>query len=285
MARRAVACPACGTPVPRGRSSCPACGRALGEDNLCPHCNAAAPVRPARGGYVCAACGQPRARLPGTLVSAGTWSFASRGGGRGAGGGEPDLEAWRATARRGLRRGRIAGRRLWGGLLTLTGILLLLAALPTAALAVVASGGWTALFGGTALALAASGGLALVGASRARRKATEEEKASVELEILALAERSGGVLSATDVARALSIPVQAADRMLSAMADGVRVVVELDRDGLVHYEFRELRRSLRPSTGVRVATHDEPGSVPAHADEVGSTFQAERAAPPSRTES
>jgi hypothetical protein len=62
-------CPTCRFPVPAGAERCPQCGRVFGEANRCPHCHAVAAVRPTSSGYVCAACGKPRALVPGTTLA------------------------------------------------------------------------------------------------------------------------------------------------------------------------------------------------------------------------
>jgi hypothetical protein len=41
----------------------------FGEANRCPHCHAVAAVRPTSRGYLCAACGKPRALVPGTTLA------------------------------------------------------------------------------------------------------------------------------------------------------------------------------------------------------------------------
>lgn len=76
---------------------------------------------------------------------------------------------------------------------------------------------------------------------------------SEENRILSLAEEKGGVLTVTDVARALGVTQAEADTLLSGMADGSRVWAEVTTDGMMRYEFRE----LMTRTGPLVRVDDE----------------------------
>ena len=76
-----------------------------------------------------------------------------------------------------------------------------------------------------------------------------------ELEMLALAEKWGGSLYATDAARSLKISVAEAEARLTAMADGARVVAEVTPEGLLRFDFRELR-ARSPGPSVRIAAPD-----------------------------
>ena len=204
---RPANCAVCGTAIPPTADRCIACGAVWGEDNRCPNCHALAGVRPAGDGYRCLACNAPRDRLPGTTVF-----------------GEPMCGAG------AMARGR--GLRLFGALTLGFGVALaaVSAALLPGALGVAAA----VLFGGSGAAI---GGLAL----RAGAKASAGAPAARERRILALARRSGGVLTVTDAAEGLGVPLAEADAALTAMADGSRVIAELTEDGRVEFVFRELR--------------------------------------------
>lgn len=84
---------------------------------------------------------------------------------------------------------------------------------------------------------------------------TESERGAQERAVWAIAQRHGGSVTTADLSRALSIPEADADAILTAMAkrqDG-RVTLEVDDDGTLRYEVRELRR-VRFGTGKRVPT-------------------------------
>ncbi len=233
-------CTTCGTDIPEGRSRCPGCGRVFGEDNRCPSCNAITTAEMHGGVLVCTACGKPRERKPGTVVVGGG------GGGRGA--------ARLASVPPGAtRRASSVGLRAFGILSLAAGVLAAMVAgivLPGVAgvMAAVIVGGLGV--GGGALALRAASHESAAAEAQARR--------AREMRILSLAEQSGGRLTATEVARALNIATDEADRALTAMADGTRVSAEVTSEGLLVYEFRELA-SLGPPR-VRVAEEDTGAS-------------------------
>ena len=171
---------------------------------------------PVSGGYACAACGARRERGPGQVVLEVPTLLPSR-------------------PRPGAALGTLGFGALFVGVTA--GILL-----------------WAVVPGVAGAALAAVAGVGgLVGLVAARRGAAAERKVRVEQElrvrengILDLAEKEGGDLTATAVARAFGISIQEADDALTGMADGARVSVELDPDGVIHYVFRELAPSRLP---------------------------------------
>lgn len=236
-------CPTCGTKVPAGATRCPGCGRVFGEDNRCPHCNAIAAVKPAGAGYACTACGKPRERRPGTTVL-----------------GEPEPRSSRVSivpeaATAGVRSG---GLRFVGAAFVAGGVAA--AALATLILGTGAAGISTALL---------AGGLAVFLGLRALRRARAldeearvKERRALEGRILALAQRHEGELTATIVATDLGVRAEEADRALTALVDGQRVVLEVDEtDGTQHYVFREARRSAAPRVRAPAADaeHAEAG--------------------------
>lgn len=207
-------CPTCSTVVPEGAAKCVGCGQVFGEANRCPHCNAIAGVRPAGGGLACMACGKPRSGGPGVTV------FRPKG----AGG-----------------RAKSTGKRTLGIFALAAGVLgaiAVAAAIPTGIGLVIAGVVGAVGVGAGALAMRS-------GASAGPASGSEENR------ILSLAEEKGGVLTVTDVARALHVTQAEADALLSGMADGSRVWAEVTTDGMMRYEFRELMARRGPN--VRVA--------------------------------
>ncbi len=226
-------CTTCGTAIPAGSVRCIACGKVYGDDNLCPHCHATAGVLARAGGYACAACGRPRDKKPGTVVL-----------GEGAGAGPA------GRGRAVVHRGASAGLRTVGAMSIGVGVVVaaLAAMLVPGAAGIVLA----VLAGGAGVG---AGALALRAGARQSAEADRRERADRERRILDLAEASHGDLTVTETARALGVPMDEADRMLTEMADGSRVSVEVDPDGILHYVFRELR--LEPPAARRVRVGDE----------------------------
>ncbi|MEM6959421.1 MAG: zinc ribbon domain-containing protein [Myxococcota bacterium] len=92
------------------------------------------------------------------------------------------------------------------------------------------------VLGLVAAAAVAGGGLSL-GLWGMRRGAGSGAEGSIR----ALAKEKGGSLFVTDVAEALGMSEADADAALTAMADGTRVRAEVTSDGLMRYDFREVR--------------------------------------------
>lgn len=87
---------------------------------------------------------------------------------------------------------------------------------------------------------------------------TERERSAQEQAIFAIARRRGGSVTASELARVLSIPEAEADTMLTAMAkrpDG-QVSLELDDDGTLRYEVRDARLG-RVRVGEKKRVHIE----------------------------
>lgn len=106
--------------------------------------------------------------------------------------------------------------------------------------------------------IAAGGGLLL------HRKAETEREArraalisSLQLPVLQLASERGGRLTVTEVAAQLGWTLPRAEKVLESLEDGYRVSSDVTDEGLIVYDFRELRRSAletgtRLSSGARV---------------------------------
>lgn len=210
------ACSVCGTAIPAGATRCPGCGAVFGEANRCPHCHAIAAVRPTKDGLVCMACGKPRSGGPGVTVFE-----------------QPE---------KGKRKFRL-GRLAFGAALSVGGVLA------------------SVLIGGTVGTLAGVGmlvvGLGTMGLTLAR--GTQEEGAlgaALEQRIIKLAEKNAGVLYVSDVAEGLHVTSERADEILTAMADGTRVMADVTADGLMVYEFREITERRLATGGPRVRVAD-----------------------------
>lgn len=222
-------CPTCDTAVPSGRTRCVGCGRVFGEDNRCPSCNAVAAVRKQEGVLVCAACSAPRERLPGTVVLSGS-----------------GLAVPTTTS---VRRGASVGLRGFGVLSIGLGVL---AAAAAAVLVPGAAGIILALLAGsTGVGV---GAMSLRAGARQSARVDRDVRAERERVLMDLAEKSEGDLTVTEVARALGMPMAEADELLTSIADGSRVTVEVDPEGIVHFVFREIR--LGGPTGPRVRVED-----------------------------
>lgn len=61
-----------------------------------------------------------------------------------------------------------------------------------------------------------------------------------QAEVYRLAKRYNGVLTVSDVVTELGLEPQDAGKLLDSMADGHRVVMDVDDRGSVSYIFREL---------------------------------------------
>lgn len=238
-------CSSCGTAIPPGYQRCPGCGRVYGDANRCRSCNAFAAVRPTAGGYVCAACGAPRERLPGTVVE-----------GFPAGITPPPQQTQQWMKSVAMGGGAVGLKLVAAGIVG--------ASFVVAGFIGLVAGGTVALIpaGFIGLAGLGVGGLLWSWGSHAGKRAALISSSAQELEILALAEKHAGELYATDVARGLGLSLADAEARLSAMADGTRILADVTPEGLLRFEFRELK-ARRPAVQARVA---EPTAEPAEVD-------------------
>jgi hypothetical protein len=111
--------------------------------------------------------------------------------------------------------------------------------------------------------------LAWRGGRAQARAAADEERAARERAVLALSAREGGVLTVTQVARALGWPTTLADAVLTAMADGTRVGVEVDDEGVLRWHFREIEAGGAPRVRVAETLVDEFGTPAAEREDAG----------------
>jgi hypothetical protein len=237
-------CPTCSTTVPEGALRCPACGRVFGEENRCPHCNAIAAVIRRGGGTVCAACGKPRA---GAVAL-----------GRGGGGGVVASTKRPVSSSAMMARGRGRAQRGFGVVSLAAGILLaaLAAIVLPGAFGIVAA----ILLGALGVGI---GALSLRAGARSMGKAEDEDHRALEGRVLQLAQKNDGALTATQVAEALGLSVEDADRALTRMVgDGSRIEVDVDHEGVVRYVFREVRASLTPKVRVEEEAEPEEAELP-----------------------
>jgi hypothetical protein len=108
---------------------------------------------------------------------------------------------------------------------------------------------------GTAALVGLLGILAIVQAARVEARSRERRRRQLEQRVIALAERQRGDLVATHVARELRIGLDEADALLTSLVDGVRVAVEVDSEGIVHYVFREIAAG---ASGPKARVEREP---------------------------
>jgi hypothetical protein len=72
----------------------------------------------------------------------------------------------------------------------------------------------------------------------------------LQQKVLHLATERGGNLTVTEVAADLNLSLPAAEKVLIAMDDGFRVRSEISKEGVLYYEFPEVkhRKQLEPGT-------------------------------------
>ena len=68
----------------------------------------------------------------------------------------------------------------------------------------------------------------------------------IQRKILRLASSKGGMLTVTEVAAELNLGLPVAEKILTAMDDGLRVRSEISDEGVLYYEFPDIlhRREL-----------------------------------------
>jgi hypothetical protein len=71
-----------------------------------------------------------------------------------------------------------------------------------------------------------------------RRKAIMQ---GLQRRILRLATAKGGTLTVTEVAAEMNLSLPAAEKILTSMDDGFRVRSEISKEGILYYEFPEVR--------------------------------------------
>ncbi len=134
-----------------------------------------------------------------------------------------------------------AARRIAGTVLAALGTALIVGAVVTQDFEVIVPGSMIGLAGS---GLLLSGWRALQ-----RRRQTAFNR--LARKVLMLAHQGAGVVTVTEVATELNLSMTAAERLLEAMDDGLRVKSEVSQEGIIYYEFPEVRhgaklRELKP---------------------------------------
>ena len=242
-------CTVCGAPMPPGELVCGHCGRAH-YAATCERCGQPAPTLVRGGAVICSGCGATRGPLSGVPLN--LVGSAHRVG--------------------GVLTGVLAWAVLLGGV-AFGGLVGVVVALVAAALSVSA---WVGFGTGVLLGgIAALTALLLLSVSRRlQAHGGEARDAATEQAILAMAASRKGVLTTTEVAQNLQLPLRDADRLLSSMSERGRAHLEVNGEGLLQYTFRGM--SLGDRTGVRVDTSDPAAEARARVDEEFEAMSARR---------
>lgn len=137
-------------------------------------------------------------------------------------------------------------RRVTGVLLALLAVLLLTIGIVEAEAAPVIM---SAMFG-------LSGVAAFGWGWKAREARREAVLRRTQGQVLHLARRKQGVLTATDVASELDVSLDGAERILLSLDDGFRVRSDVTSEGLLVFEFREMGFDRRPTSAARRWTEE-----------------------------
>jgi hypothetical protein len=89
--------------------------------------------------------------------------------------------------------------------------------------------------------MGAGGGLLLKKAKTTREERRDAILESLQLPVLQLAGRKGGRLTVTDVATEMGWPMMRAEKVLNSLDDGMRVMSDITDDGVIVYDFLEIR--------------------------------------------
>ncbi|HEX6037402.1 hypothetical protein [Longimicrobium sp.] len=91
------------------------------------------------------------------------------------------------------------------------------------------------------------GGYALTRKAQSNREERRQALvAALQQPVLRLAGQRAGRLTVTEVASSLGWPMRRAEKVLNSLEDGLRVVSDITREGVIVYEFRELMPRSRP---------------------------------------
>lgn len=130
-----------------------------------------------------------------------------------------------------------------GGVRRFGGLLAVIVAVVLLSVALATGEGEPAIAG---MVMGTGGGLSIAWGIHALRERRRALLAELQRQTLLLAARRGGELTATDVATELSLSLTAAERVLISMDDGYRVRSEITEEGLLLYEFPEIRHREHP---------------------------------------
>jgi hypothetical protein len=91
------------------------------------------------------------------------------------------------------------------------------------------------------MAFGVGGGVLLKSARTQREERRDAILQSLQLPVMQLAARKGGRLTVTDVATEMQWPMARAEKVLNSMDDGLRVMSDITDDGVIVYDFPEIR--------------------------------------------
>ena len=97
--------------------------------------------------------------------------------------------------------------------------------------------------------MGAGGSLAYYWGWRGQQARREAIMQGLQRKILRLAQMKGGTLTVTEVAADMNISLSAAEKILTSMDDGFRVRSEISREGVLYYEFPEVRHRPELTAG------------------------------------
>ena len=72
---------------------------------------------------------------------------------------------------------------------------------------------------------------------------------SLGRKVIMLARERDGALTVTEVAAELDLSLEAAEKLMVGMDDGFRVRSDISDEGVIYYEFPELRHQQRLQSG------------------------------------
>ena len=98
---------------------------------------------------------------------------------------------------------------------------------------------------------ATGGGLLLKRAKSDREKRRDAIIQSLQLPVIQLAARKAGRLTVTDVATEMGWPMARAEKVLNSLDDGMRVMSDITDEGVIVYDFLEIRAGQLPGMGTR----------------------------------
>ncbi len=229
-------CTVCGEPMAPGETVCRHCGRAH-YGPVCASCQQPAPTLVRGGKVICSACGATRGPLSGVPLNV-------AGEAHRVGSVVTSVLAW-AVALGGLLVGGLAG--------------LLVSLVATVASASMWWGVAVGLFVGAVGGIA--GALLMKGSKKLQARARSIRDEAYEQSILAMAATRRGAVTTLEVSQQLGIALSEADRLLGEMSHKGRALVEINREGLLQYTFKDVPGALagpafnaRGGTGVRVET-------------------------------
>lgn len=224
-----------------GSTVCQHCGRAH-YGAVCQACQQPAPTLVRGGQVVCSGCGATRGPLSGVPLN-------MVGTAHKVGGVVASVAGWAIVAA-GLALGGIVG-------LTVGMIAQIFAV----------SALWGVGIGAVIGAMSALVGMLLLrGGKSLKERGQKAKDEATEQSILAMAASRRGAVMTLEVSQNLAIPLAEADRLLTEMSQRGRALVEINRDGLLQYTFRDVRGALdvmAAQTGAPTGVRVDVGGAPA----------------------